>query len=507
MAWNNEKPRLMNFQDWVPDWARVVLYLVFLCSFQFSNGMYFTAFAQMQGAFSITQNDVAMMGQTVLIGLTMYFPLAFRLKFRFTNQTSLLIAALGQCCCNLVFPHLNSLPAMLTVCFLGGFLRLYGTFECFSNLLPKITPTYNYAVFLSFVFWVVLGFINVFDIISTHIIYEWGWQYVHTIAICLTLLTAILVLVTMRPFRPQPKAPLYGINWLGFVTWSLFILSLIFVVQYGEQYGWLVSPRIRAGLCMATLCLAYGIWAMYHLRHPFIETGAFSLRNFWLIMFLFLCLDILLSPQTVLQNIVVTEFLGMDQVHAVNLKWLDFIGQTIGAVFCWWALTRRKWSPKLVLFISFAAIVLYALEMTAVVSDAMDTRALYLPLVLCGIGHVGVFIVLTVYAQATANFTYYFQILCLLGFIRTGVGAPIGDAVYSTALTGLMNLRPDLELAIRELYGYSVIFGVGVLVLIALSRFKRQIYNTVPLLESILMAAVRKWNITAFRKNRARSIP
>ena len=52
------------------------------------------------------------------------------------------------------------------------------------------------------------------------------------------------------------------------------------------------------------------------------------------------------------------------------------------------------------------------------------------------------------FAQATANFTYYFQILCLPGFIRTGVGAPIGDVVYSTALTGLMNLRPDLELAI-----------------------------------------------------------
>ena len=77
------------------------------------------------------------------------------------------------------------------------------------------------------------------------------------------------------------------------------------------------------------------------------------------------------------------------------------------------------------------------------------------------------------FAQAPANFTYYFQILSLLGFIRTGVGAPIGDVVYSTALTGLMNLRPDLELAIREIYGYSVIFGVGVLVLIALSRFKR----------------------------------
>ena len=109
------------------------------------------------------------------------------------------------------------------------------------------------------------------------------------------------------------------------------------------------------------------------------------------------------------------------------------------------------------------------------------------------------------FAQAPANFTYYFQILCLLGFIRTGAGAPIGDVVYSTALTGLMNLRPDLELAIRELYGYSVIFGVGVLVLIALSRFKRQIYSTVPLLESIFMAAARKWNLKSFARKGSRS--
>ena len=111
------------------------------------------------------------------------------------------------------------------------------------------------------------------------------------------------------------------------------------------------------------------------------DKGAFSLRNFWLILFLFLCLDILLSTQTVLQNTVATAFLGMDQVHAADLKWLDFIGQSLGA--------------------------------------------------------------------------------------------PIGDALYETALTGLMNLRPDLELAIRELYGYSVIFGVFVLMLIAASRFTK----------------------------------
>ncbi|MCH5334682.1 MAG: hypothetical protein J1D86_02595 [Alistipes sp.] len=136
-------------------------------------------------------------------------------------------------------------------------------------------------------------------------------------------------------------------------------------------------------------------------------------------------------------------------------------------------------------YVHNAAIVLYALGMTAVVSYGMPASALWLPLVLCGFGHVGVFIVLTVYAQATANFAYYFQILMLLGFVRTGIGAPIGDALYEIALTGLMNLRPDLELAIRELYGYSVIFGVFVLMLIAASRFKKQIYSTLPRMQSI----------------------
>lgn len=474
MAWNpNEKPRLMNFREWVPDWLRVVLYLMFLCVFQFSNGMYFTAFAQMQGSLSLTQNDVAMMGRAVLTGLTMYFPLAFRLKFFFTNRTSLLIAALGQCFCNLIFPHLHSFPLILLVCFLGGFFRLYGTFECLSNLLPKITPTYNYAVFLSFVFWVVLGCINIFDIISTHIIYDFGWHYVHNTAIILTLSAAILILAFMRPFRPKEKAPLAGIDWLGFVVWSVFILTSIFVVQYGKQLDWLASPYIRVGLCISTLCLAFGIWSMFHKPNAFIQTGAFSMRNFWPIMFAFVCLDIMLATQTVLQNTVASAFLRLDQVNSAELKWFDFIGQSLGALFCLWALTKAKLPKRLVLGISFGAVTLYALLMTSVVSKGMTESYLYVPLILAGFGHVGVFIVLTVYAQATANFQYYFQTLCLLGFIRTGIGGPIGDAILSTSMTGLMNLRPDLELTIRELYGYVTMLGVIVICLIMTSKFRK----------------------------------
>ena len=109
---NNAQPpfRFLSFKEWVPDGLRFWVYILFLVAFQFSNGMYFTAMPQMQGELSLTTNDVKMMSHAVLTGLTLFFPLAFRFKFRFTNRTSLIIAAAGLATCNLLVPHVRSTP-------------------------------------------------------------------------------------------------------------------------------------------------------------------------------------------------------------------------------------------------------------------------------------------------------------------------------------------------------------------------------------------------------------
>lgn len=467
--WNNTgKAPLPNFRDWVPDRARVFLYVVFLCTFQFTNGMYFTAFPQMQGELSITSRDVAMMGQAVLVGLTFYFPLAFRFKLRFPNKWNLLAAAGIQLLCNLVFPHLDSMPARIAICYLGGFCRLCGTFECLSNLLPRITPTYNYAVFLSFVFFVVLAFINIFDMISTQIIYYFGWTFIHVASAGLLLVAMALMLAFMKSFRPGPPKPLYGINWTGMATWSIFLLAVIFIASYGEQLDWWHSDYIKAASGIASLCLAYGIWAMYGLRHPFINREAFSMKYFWRILGVFLVLDIMLAAQTVLQSTYCTVFLGLDILANANLKWLDFIGQAAGALFCYIAMTKWHVGARRLTFIAFCAITLYMAGMYAVATPYTTVEKLYLPLVLCGFGHVIIFIALTAYVQANANFTYYFQMICLLGFIRTGAGGPVGDALLERGMTALSGYN-GLLCTIRELYGAEMLIGIAMLCMILLS--------------------------------------
>ena len=496
--WNNQGPqRLMNFKEWVPDKMCVALYCVYLVAFQFSNGFYFTTMAQLVGERGLTMSDTHMFGQTVLTGLCFFFPLAFRLKFRFTNMTSLTIAASVLMVVNIVFPYVHNYWGMLALCYIGGFCRLYGTFECFSNLLPRVTPTYNYAVFLSFVFFIVIGCVGIFDWFAIRIIYYYDWQHIHLMAVGLCGLVIVLVQTFMRPFRPMPKMRLLGIDLLGMVLWTIFILSVIYVVTYGEEYEWLDDKRIRLALGIACLSLATCFTRMKHIRHSFIEFGALKSPNLWNMMILFLGLDILLGTQNVLQNTLMSGVLGYDQLTTSQLKWPEWVGAGAAALLCWQARVRYNWSLKTLTFLSFAALAIYELMMMGLVWQGINISYLWVPSFFFGMGHVGVFIALTVYAQASCNFKYYFELLCVLGFMRMGVGDVIGVAIWERALTACVGqhmteigMVADMmaggsfaELvssittealmdSLRQLFGYGLLLSVCIMILVLISRFK-----------------------------------
>lgn len=333
MAWQEEPFRFLNFKECLPDKLRFWVYLLFLFVFQFSNGMYFTAMSQMQGEQSISINDVKMMSHAVLIGLTLYFPLAFRLKFRFTNRTSLIIAATGLLICNLLVPHIDKPFILVIIGFVAGFFRLYGTFECFSNILPKITPTYNYPVFLSFVFFVVLGVIHLFDALSMQIIYFFDWKQLHNLAVCLLLVVIVSAFLLMRPFRAEAKMPLLGIDFLGMLLWAIFILSLIFVVQYGNTLDWFHSPYIRVATGSAFVSLGFNIARINYIRHPFLEAAAFKVNNLGNLLIAFLCLAILLASKNTLQNTFTAAILHLDTLNLSKLKYFEFFGSVFGCGF------------------------------------------------------------------------------------------------------------------------------------------------------------------------------
>lgn len=299
----------------------------------------------------------------------------------------------------------------------------------------------------------------------------------------------------VRDFRAMPKKPLYAMDWLGMILWSIFVLSIIFVAQYAYQLEWLHSPYIRIALGVACISLAINLIRMQTLRHPFIELAAFNVKRVPQLLVAFLFLGILLASKNVLQNTFTNAVLHFDALNAGRLKFLEFVGALLGAAFSFYALIFLKWKHRTVTFIGFTAVVIYVMMMYFLISPDTNIEKLYLPLILCNFGHLCIFIALTVYIQATAPFKNYFQILCILGFVRTGIASPIGDCIYQYGINGLIgkhlsmigeNINLSLQSSmsnlsmigseamcatLMELYGYTFIFGVSVLLLIGIMNF------------------------------------
>jgi hypothetical protein len=355
-------------------------------------------------------------------------------------------------------------------------------------MLPKIAPTHNYSVFLSFVFFVVLGLVHAGDIAASRILYYWNWMYIHYFAALLLLFAMLLAWFLMKKFRPMPMQALFGVDWAGMLTLSASLLSIIFVILYCKELDYMHSARIRMALGMALIFLACFVWRILRSRHPFVSIAAFKTRNLVNLLLLFLILDILLASQATLQNIFTSQVMHLDYLSTIDLYWWDILGAFCGAIFSWFTLSKLKWTHKMVCFCGMAAVVVYLLLMYALIAPLTALKMLYVPLIFCGFGHVVVFIALTVYAQATAMFKVYFQVLCLLGLVRTGVGSVVGDMLLEHYFDKTMLISSSLELSLRQLYWYAALFGMASLLLILLSRFKKHAAMLFPTMRRVYVS-------------------
>ncbi len=92
------------FRNFVPRKLQPWIYVFMAVTFQLSGGLYLGTLNQMVGETTLMREDLLMCLYANLAGMAIYFPLLFRMKFRFTNKTLLLAAAGGVLASNLIAP-------------------------------------------------------------------------------------------------------------------------------------------------------------------------------------------------------------------------------------------------------------------------------------------------------------------------------------------------------------------------------------------------------------------
>lgn len=369
------------FRNWVPRRIQPWIFVVCVFCIQFSGGMYLGALDDIKGSTGFMLEDLMMLLYTNLAGMAVYFPLLFRMKFRFTNQQLVIGSAIVIAACNLITLHSTYMPLLLIVCFIEGMAKLQGTFEHMSNIQLWITPRRDFGVFFPVLHIVLLTAIEGSGFLAAWFGYHFTWQMMHVFIIGTMCLVITVQLTMCRPFCPMPqRLSLRGIDLPSGILISILMLILSYVMVYGDYLMWMDSRTLRIMTGVAILLAGIILHRLLHVRNPYIDLRIFRMRNVIPIMLVIVAAEFLLGCEHTLEEILCAEVLHLEEHTKEELfLWaLPGVYTGVGISLLW--LRVMRWKVWKLLAIGFGFILAYALFMYFTVDGGVNIERFRLPI-------------------------------------------------------------------------------------------------------------------------------
>ena len=468
--------RVPSFNSYVPRRLQPWIYLLFAFIFQLSGGIYGGAMSHVMGEYSLMREDVLMVIMCNVVGVAMPFPFLFKMKFRFTNRSLLLNAALVIAVCNVLIVWTESLPVMCALSYIAGFFKLCGTFECMSNIQLWMTPKRDFTVFFPLLYCIVLGNIALSPWITEHLIYIYqDWRIINWTMAGAMLTVALVVYVTTHDFRFMKPLPFISVDYLGCLLWSAWMLEFIFFFNYGEYYNWLDSKVMRMDVVLFLVTGYFCISRMMHIRHPYISPEAWRYKRLIPLLILFAFVEFMGSTPKVLQTAFTGGVLHFGNLTTNVLNVVEWGAVIMGCLFCLLWCKVLHWKYTRLLTIGVAAMVGYPVMMYFLIDLGLPIERLYLPTALRSFGNAIFFCMLTVYLEELMPFQHFFMGLTMAGIIRNGPVATMCSGLFSFGIRHQMadNMARGLPydatqllmISVRQLYGITCLIGIAVLLI------------------------------------------
>ena len=485
--------------DYIPRRLKPYLFIFFVLIVQFSGGVYLAAASDMVGTSALMQEDILMAGYASLIGLSINFAVMFRIKFRFSLRTQLLVSGAVLIAANVICAYTTSVPVLVITCFIAGWFRMQATLACNSTIQLWLTPVRDMAIFFCYVYIIVDSVIQLSGIATIYTAFFSQWEYMHWIMMGFLSLMMLMVLILVKPIRGPMFIPLLGIDWIGGILWTGFMMCFTFIAVYGNYFDWWDAFEIRGAAVIGLACLGINLWRASFLHHPYICFQAMKNRNVIRATAVYLVFFTLIATEHVFEHSYAANILGFDETNLIDLNWYVFVGIVVGCGFTYFTFALRKWRYKTMTAIAFALAIVYLAYFYFFIDYGVEKEMLFIPLFSRGASSVIISIVfLTSIVQSGLSFQVFPQALTINGFTGAVMGATLGPAIIGEFLrhtmaknvallgTKITHSNPDvifssfgqlygmvqrqaLVVSMKEIYGWLLIIAIAFLLVILLS--------------------------------------
>lgn len=431
--------------DFVPRRLKPWLFILFVLIIQFSGGVYLAAASDMVGTTTLMQEDILMAGYASLIGMSINFAVMFRFKFRFSTRTQLLSACIVLIIANLICATTDSVPLLIVTCLIAGWFRMQATFACNSTIQLWLTPVRDMSIFFCYVYFIVDGVIQLSGLATVYTTFFTQWEYMQWIMMGMLAVMMIMVMIFVRPVRCHMYIPLLGIDWLGAVLWTGFMMCFTFICVYGNFFDWWEADEIKMASVIGFCCLAVNLWRATFLHHPYISFMAMRNRNIIRATLVYLVFFTLIATEHVFEHTYAANILGFDETNLIDLNWYVFAGIITGCLFTYATFALRKWRYKTMTAIGFSLAIVYLAYFYFFIDYDIEKEMLFIPLFSRGASAVIISIVfLTSVVQSGLPFQVFPQALTINGFTGAVMGATFGPAIIGETLRHVMTKNVSL---------------------------------------------------------------
>ena len=429
------------FRPWVPKRLQPWMYVVTVFCVQFTSGIYLGALDAIRGTTDFMIEDLLMLLYAGLAGMAIYFPLLFRMKFRFTNQQLLCGAAISIGLCNLITMHTTSMPLLLVVCFVAGMAKIQGTFECMSNIQLWITPRRDFAVFFPVLHIVLLTAIEGSGLLAAWFANHFTWQMMHIFTVGTMSFILLTQLTLCRPFCPMPqRLPLRGIDFLSGLLISLLMLMVSYIMVYGDYRMWLSSRNLRLLLGVSIFLTGVILHRLSHVSNPYISLRIFSYRNVLPILFVTAMGELLLGCEHTLEEILYTEVHGLEELTKERLMIWALPGVYAGVVISLLWLKVKQWKVWKLFGIGFGCILCYALLMYSTIDMQVNIEQYRLAIVLRGCAYaILASTLMWSLHESIHDLEEFFMGLFIFNIFHMYLAGAAGFGIYTTLFSHYLN--------------------------------------------------------------------
>lgn len=390
---------LPTFKTWVPDYLiRITIFLLLfpalaVFAFYYSNSL------DTMGHYGIEAGDVQYSVLLMYGALVCFLPLDDRLVKYFSLRKYLLLGVTINTITYVVCAVTRDLTILFVCRFIQGAVCALFCSICLNLLFPRLNSARARVIGYTIFYGTLLVCVPLCGILCSFILQSYPFELLWYLLILSQVPGTILLLVTTNNVYLKPRLPLYQVDWVSYIYFTVIICSIGYIFVYGQKLNYLEDATIR-GLSLLTLCsILLFVLRQQRLKRPFINLAVFRYQDFCLGIAL-LMVYYFFKGTTGFAYTYLQTALGVESINLTPIYLGNLLG-TLAGLLITSRLLLNGTAIKYIVLGGFALLLIYHVQVYFLFSSQGDQDSFILPFFIQGMAMAALHIPLIVYTAAS----------------------------------------------------------------------------------------------------------